>query len=90
MREGYVLTDEPIPHLGRARDIIKNHPEVRQLFGPYPLSALYVSAVVIFQLAVAWLLRDTHWIWVALAAYCVGAFALSRDADPNRNRPGTG
>ncbi len=75
MRDGYVLTDDPIPHLGRAREIIKRHPEVRQLFGPYPLSALYVSAVVIFQLAVAWLLRDAHWLLIIAAAYCVGAFA---------------
>ncbi len=75
MRDGYPLTDGPIPHLGRAREIIKRHPEIRELFGPYPLSALYVSAVVIFQLAIAWLLRDAHWLLIVAAAYCVGAFA---------------
>jgi sphingolipid delta-4 desaturase len=95
VRDGYVLTDDPIPHLGRAREIIKRHPEVRQLFGPYPLSVLYVSAVVIFQLAVAWLLRDAHWLLVVAAAYCVGAFAshslfvLIHDASHNLILKGT-
>jgi sphingolipid delta-4 desaturase len=95
VRDGYLLTDGPIPHLGRAREIIKEHPQVRRLFGPYPLSALYVVALGIFQLGVAYLLRDASWFWVILAAYGIGAFAshalfvLIHDASHNLILKGT-
>jgi sphingolipid delta-4 desaturase len=95
VRSGYVLTDGPIPHLGRAREIIKGHPEVKELFRPYPLSALYVVLLSAFQVAVAYLLRDAGLLWVMLAAYCVGAFAshalfvLIHDASHNLILKGT-
>lgn len=95
MRRGYVLTDGPIPHLGRARELIKLHPEVRELFKPYPLSAVYVALLSLFQVAMAYLLRDVGWFWVALAAYCIGAFAshalfvLIHDASHNLILKGT-
>ncbi|MEO6029306.1 MAG: fatty acid desaturase [Candidatus Binatia bacterium] len=95
MREGYVLSDGPIPHLGRARELIKLHPEVRELFRPYPLSAVYAVALGGLQLAMAYLLRDVGWLWVALAAYCIGAFpshalfVLIHDASHNLILKGT-
>jgi sphingolipid 4-desaturase/C4-monooxygenase len=75
MRHAFVLTDGPNPHIQRGRDIIKRHPAVRQHFGPYPLSGVYIAAVVALQLAIAFALREVGWVWVILSAYLVGAFA---------------
>ncbi len=75
MRDGYVVTEAPIPHVVRGREVIRRHPEVRRLFGPYPLSAAYVAALVAFQLLVAHWLREASWLAVLLIAYSVGAFA---------------
>jgi hypothetical protein len=59
----------------RAREILKRHPDVRRISGPYPLSALSVAGLVVFQLLIAHWLRDVSWIGVLAAAYFVGAFA---------------
>jgi len=75
MRDSYTSTVAPNPHIQRARDILRLYPEVKQYFGPYPLSALYIAGIVAFQLALAYLLRDTGWLWVIGAAYLIGAFA---------------
>ncbi len=75
MRDGYVVDAGPSPHVQRARDLIRRHPDVRRLFGPYPLSGLYVAGLVMLQVAIAYVLRDAHWLAVLLAAYLVGAFA---------------
>lgn len=75
MRGSYTSTVTPNPHIQRARDILRLHPEVRQYFGPYPLSALYIVGILAFQLSLAYLLRDAGWLWVVGAAYLVGAFA---------------
>lgn len=75
MRHGFVVTEQPNPHIRRAREFVKRHPEVRRFFTPYPLSAVYIAGLVVLQLAVAYLLRDARWPWVLLAAYLVGAFA---------------
>ena len=75
MRPDYVVTDGQSPHVQRARELIKRHPDVRDLFGPYPLSAVCIAAVVAFQIGIAYWLRDAHWLLVAAAAYLIGAFA---------------
>ncbi len=75
MRDGFILTQAPNPHIQRGKDIVRAHPEVRQYFGPYPLSGLCIAGVVLFQLVVAYLLRDRGWLAVILCAYLIGAFA---------------
>jgi sphingolipid delta-4 desaturase len=75
VRDGYVVAEGPSPHVQRARELLKNHPDVRTLFGPYPPSGLYVAGLVTFQVAIAYLLEDASWLSVLLAAYLVGAFA---------------
>lgn len=75
MRTAFVVTDRPNPHLARGRELLKRHPELRRLFGPYPPSGAYIAAIVAGQIGLAYLLRDTSWLWVILAAYLVGAFA---------------
>jgi sphingolipid delta-4 desaturase len=75
VRNGYVVSEGASPHVQRARDLTKLHPEVRDLFGPYPLSALYIVGVVAVQIAMAYWLRDASWLTVLLVVYFVGAFA---------------
>ena len=74
MKEGYVVTQQPNPHLERGKEILRLHPEVRELFAPYPASGAYIAALVALQLGVAYLLQDVRWWWMILCAYLVGAF----------------
>jgi len=74
MRNGFALTDGANPHIQRSREIIKLHPEVRQYFTHYPLSGACITGVVGLQVGIAYVLRDTSWLWMVLCAYLVGAF----------------
>jgi sphingolipid delta-4 desaturase len=74
MRNGFALTEGANPHIQRGREIIRLHPEVRRYFTTYPLSGVCIAGVVGLQVGIAYLLRDTSWLWVVLCAYIVGAF----------------
>jgi len=75
MKKDFQYSDQPEPHKQRTRDILKAHPEVRELIGRNSLSALIVVSVVLLQLVIAFLLREQSW-WLALiAAFVIGAFA---------------
>lgn len=71
----YTFDNQPNCHIRRRKEILKAHPEVRDLYGPYQMSAVYIVMIVAFQLAIAYFLRDQAWWLVAIIAYCVGAFA---------------
>ncbi|MBI3801969.1 MAG: fatty acid desaturase [Deltaproteobacteria bacterium] len=60
-------------HTHRRKDIIKRYPEVRLLFGSYPLSALLMVGLVALQWALAWLLHEQPWYVILLVAYLGGA-----------------
>jgi sphingolipid delta-4 desaturase len=75
MNQGFTLTDGPNPHIQRGKEIVLAHPEVREYFGPYPLTGVCVVGVVAFQYVVAYLLRDSGWLWMLVCAYLIGAFA---------------
>lgn len=63
------------PHKQRTRDILKAHPELKSLYGNYPMSALYLFGIVAFQFTLAIALRDQS-IWLnLLIAWFVGAIA---------------
>ncbi len=95
VRREFVVTDQPNPHIKRGREILKRHPEIRRFFEPYPASMAYIAGLVAMQITGAYLLRDTHWLVVLLAAYLVGAFAshalfvLIHDASHNMIVTGT-
>ena len=95
MRADFPVVEGRNPHVARGREIVKQHPEIRSLFRPYPLSAVYVAALVALQIGVAYLLRDASWIWIVLAAYLAGAFVshalfvLIHDATHNLILEGT-
>ncbi len=72
---GFFEVDYPEPHRDRGRRILKEHPEVRELFGREPRSAILVFAVVGLQLGLAWVLRSAPWWQILLVSWFVGAFA---------------
>jgi sphingolipid delta-4 desaturase len=71
------------PHARRRRDILRDYPEIRSLFGNDPRIALVTCAVVVGQLGIAFALQrladaGSRWgsfLVVALVAYAIGAFA---------------
>jgi len=66
---------ESEPHKVRTKEIIAEHPEIRQLIGKNPYTFFVILFCVSFQLVIAWLLKDQSWWLVLLAAYFAGAFA---------------
>ena len=64
----------PPTHRQRARAILSDHPEVRDLVGRNPWSAVWVTLLVAVQWLAAWLVHDVWWPWILVAAYLFGAF----------------
>ncbi len=62
------------PHAIRRKLIIKAHPEVLKLCGPEPLTKYVASAVVLTQILVAYLFRNTYPLnpLFLLVAYSLG------------------
>jgi sphingolipid 4-desaturase/C4-monooxygenase len=74
-KKDFQYSDLPEPHKIRTKEILKAHPEVRNLIGKNPYSFLLILLVVTLQLVIAFLLKDQSW-WLALIiAFLIGAFA---------------
>jgi sphingolipid 4-desaturase/C4-monooxygenase len=87
----------PEPHIGRTRAIMAAHPEVRQLFGNNPWTALWTALIVAAQFAIAALLQKvgaTFW-QVLAASFLVGGvlghalFVIMHEATHNLVFKGT-
>src|ERR1700746_1380366 len=66
------------PHPGRARALIKAHPEIRQLIVRNPWTALLAVSIVLLQTALAYgmgMLGFGYWWLSLLIGVCIGAFA---------------
>lgn len=74
-KNAFTFSNEPEPHRLRTRQILKEHPEMRQLIGKNPNTIFIILGLVAFLVAGAWLLRDQSWWLVVGAAYLLGAFA---------------
>lgn len=70
-----IYVDYPEPHMERTRRILAAHPEVRQLFGNTPSTAIFVVAIVALQIGVAVWLRESSLGLIFLASYTIGAVA---------------
>ncbi len=72
----FIQSKEPVPHFSRTREILKKHPEIRQLNGRNAMTAIIALLCVVVQVSIGYLLTiyDQPWWVIALAAYCVGAF----------------
>ena len=66
---------ESEPHKGRTKEILTEHPEIRQLIGKNPYTFFVILFCVSFQLVIGWLLKDQSWWLIFLVAYFAGAFA---------------
>jgi sphingolipid delta-4 desaturase len=69
----YIHVTHAEPHAQRARQMLAAHPELRELAGPAPSTALWVLLLVAAQLGLAVLVGDRPWfIWIPVA-YLIGA-----------------
>lgn len=75
-QETFIQSKEPVPHFNRTREILKTHPEIKQLNGRNPMTALITLFCVFVQVGVSYLLvtYDQPWWVIALVAYFFGAF----------------
>src|SRR5258705_5184860 len=63
------------PHRIRTKDILKQHPHIRQLIGKNPMTIFAIIGLVALQIALAWFVADKSWWLIFGAAYLIGAFA---------------
>jgi sphingolipid delta-4 desaturase len=68
----FTWSESPEPHAERRRAMLAAHPEIRSLFGPCPRTKYVCAALVVAQLVAAYLLRDSPWWLIAIAAYFYG------------------
>jgi len=73
--EMFLFSPEIEPHKKRTKDILSAHPEVKQLIGKNPYTFFIIILVVLYQLTIAFLLRNEAWWVVLIFAYITGAFA---------------
>jgi sphingolipid delta-4 desaturase len=71
----FAFSSAPEPHRNRTKEILRRHPEVRQLIGTNPVTLWWTVALVAFQLALAALVPRFSWWLVVAMAFCIGAFA---------------
>lgn len=78
MQHEFFVSNADEPHAARTRAILAAHPEVRQLIGRNPWTALIMAAILALQVSIAWGMGQLglqYW-WIALiVAFAVGAFA---------------
>lgn len=65
-------TDEP--HASRRKQILSQHPQIRELFGPDPWAFLQIVAVVSIQLYAATQLSSSSWLKILACSYFFGSF----------------
>jgi sphingolipid delta-4 desaturase len=74
-RDEFTFSTAPEPHRMRTRELLRRHPEIRELIGPNPATFWWTAGIVALQIVVAWLVTHQPWWVVAAVAYTVGAFA---------------
>src|SRR5207247_8226633 len=78
MHGAFYQSEADQPHPGRARAIIKAHPEVRRLMVRNPWTALIAVSIMGLQTAIAYGMGElgfSYWWLSLLLAFCIGAFA---------------
>ncbi|GAA4334971.1 hypothetical protein GCM10023149_42640 [Mucilaginibacter gynuensis] len=71
----FVYSEYSEPHRIRTKKILKEFPHLRNLIGKNPMTIFAITGLVLFQVVMAWLLRDQAWWAIAIGAYLLGAFA---------------
>jgi sphingolipid 4-desaturase/C4-monooxygenase len=70
----FIFSNNPEPHRSRTKQILKQHPQVRQLIGKNPVSFLIIVCLVTMQISLSGLLAEQAWWAIFVVAYFVGAF----------------
>lgn len=70
----FTWSQEPNPHHVRVRQILKQHPEMKELIGKNPYTIFMIIGLVSAQVVISYFVSDVSWWLVFLAAYAVGAF----------------
>ena len=71
----FIFSNAPEPHRGRTKQILKQHPQIRNLIGKNIITFYAILFLVGIQVTGAYLLADQSWWWIVGAAYLIGAFA---------------
>ncbi|KAL7290034.1 hypothetical protein TKK_0015763 [Trichogramma kaykai] len=66
----WVFTEEP--HASRRKQILEKYPQIKKLFGYDPNFKWVVTAMVLFQLASMFLVKDLSYPKLLFLAYCIG------------------
>jgi len=74
-KKSFSWSEQCEPHKLRTKEIISQHPEIRQLIGKNPYTFFVILLCVGIQLAMSWILYDESWWFIFPCAYLVGAFA---------------
>ena len=61
-------------HRERARQMMKAHPELKELIGQTPSTAIWCLVFAVLQVTVAMLLANQPWWLVTIVAYVIGAW----------------
>lgn len=69
----YYWADDREPHFQRRKDILKDHPEVKNLIGINPRTKYTVVFLVAVQLTIAAFIGQVGWIPFLLITYFIGA-----------------
>lgn len=72
MPNGFIWSSVDEPHAARRREMLRTHPEIKELYGPCSRTKYVCTLLVGLQLSLAFLLRDAPWWLIVLVAYAVG------------------
>ena len=71
-QEEFYWSESHEPHLQRRKEILKKHPEVRELYGIDPKLKYKITSLVLIQLVIAPFVFELHWILALLVSYFIG------------------
>ena len=63
-------------HVERSQKILQAYPEIKEYFGNYPLSIIYIVALSLLQWCLAYLVKDMSWWLIGLISLLIGQFIL--------------
>ncbi|MDJ0707850.1 MAG: fatty acid desaturase [Leptolyngbyaceae cyanobacterium MO_188.B28] len=63
-------------HVERSKQILQDHPEIKQYFGPYPLSMIPIVCLIILHWSIAWMVKDLSWWMIGAISLLIGQFVL--------------
>src|SRR5438045_8973719 len=74
-QNNFIHVNNSEPHRLRTREILKSHPDIRELIGKNSSSFIIIIALVALQVAASVIISSHPWWVIVLTAYFLGAFA---------------